>query len=185
MKTPVPAGTFTGAPGSDVDGRSGRPTQAGDAKLDEERPPDGALIDDDHLAAPSFPGRSSPEGVDELRQERALAGPGNAGDARQHALGYPDGDVAQVGGRRVLYAKRVVEGPAAPARRSDRSFSARGRGVGAQQVVRDGRGRPAHLRRHPRGDRCRRSSPPRGRPPGRARRRAPSCRDPAGGGAWR
>ena len=52
--------------------------------------PDGALIDDDHLAASSAPGRSSPEGVDELGYQRALARPGDAGDARQHALRYPD-----------------------------------------------------------------------------------------------
>ena len=95
------------------------------------------MIDDDHLAAPSVPGRPAPEGVDELGDQRALARPGDAGDARQHALRYPDAEVAQVVGRRVLDAERVVERPAvATARRGDPVVQgARCRGVGVQQVV--------------------------------------------------
>ena len=38
----------------------------------------------------SAPGRPGAESVDELRHQRALARPGDAGDARQHALRYPD-----------------------------------------------------------------------------------------------
>jgi hypothetical protein len=76
------------------------------------RAADGALIDDDGLGiAPtaSALGLASAlgptaQGLDEFGDERALARAGDSGDARQHALRYPDRDVAQVVGARVVDA---------------------------------------------------------------------------------
>ena len=138
----------TGTPGVEAEERRRHPVGGGERPPDgvehadvgggigTGRTSDGALIDRDHLAASSVPGRPAPEGVDELRHQRALARPGHAGDARQDALRYADGEVAQVVGRRVLDAERVVERPAAAARRGDPVVQgARCRGVGAQQAV--------------------------------------------------
>ena len=84
-------------------------------------------VDDDRFVAASAPSRSSSEGVDEIGDQRALARPGDAGDAPQHPLRYPDAEVAQVVGRRVLDAERVVEG--APSRRGVVTRSLRARDV--------------------------------------------------------
>ena len=69
------------------------------------RTPYGALIEDDHLAASAATCRPAPEGVDESSAaSEPLARPGDAGEARQHAFRYPDGEVAQVVGHCVLDA---------------------------------------------------------------------------------